>query len=136
MRVGRSQREEGVMRVLVTAATKHGATREVAQAIGDALRGHGLDPTVVEPEQVDTVDEYDAVVLGSAVYAGHWLKPARQLVDRCGSALTARPVWLFSSGPSVTRPSPKKTPWTSPRSSLPPDRGSIGCSPASWSAGS
>jgi menaquinone-dependent protoporphyrinogen oxidase len=28
-------------------------------------------------EQVREVDGYDAVVLGSAVYAGHWLKPAR-----------------------------------------------------------
>ena len=65
------------MRVLVTSATKHGATGEIAQAIADTLRDQGLDPTVLEPEQVDTVDGYDAVVLGSAVYAGHWLKPAR-----------------------------------------------------------
>jgi menaquinone-dependent protoporphyrinogen oxidase len=61
------------MKVLVTAATKHGATGEIAQAIGDVLRDQGLDPTVLEPEQVDAVDGYDAVVLGSAVYAGHWL---------------------------------------------------------------
>ena len=87
------------MKVLVTAATKHGATGEIAQAIGDALRERGLDPTVLEPEQVDGVDGYDSVVLGSAVYAGHWLKPARELVDRSRDALAARPVWLFSSGP-------------------------------------
>ena len=98
------------MRVLVTAATKHGATREIAQVIGDALRDKGLDPTVIEPEQVDTVDDYDAVVLGSAVYAGHWLKPARQLVDRCGRALSARPVWLFSSGPIGDPPKPDEDP--------------------------
>ena len=98
------------MRVLVTAATKHGATREIAQVIGDALRDHGLDPTIIEPEQVGTVDDYDAVVLGSAVYAGHWLKPAKQLVDRCGSALSARPVWLFSSGPIGDPPKPDEDP--------------------------
>ena len=44
------------MRVLVTSATKHGATGEIAQAIADTLRDQGLDPTVLEPEQVDTVD--------------------------------------------------------------------------------
>jgi menaquinone-dependent protoporphyrinogen oxidase len=98
------------MKVLVTAATKHGATGEIAQAIGDTLRERGLDPTVLEPEQVDGVDGYDAVVLGSAVYAGHWLKPARELVGRCGDALAARPVWLFSSGPVGDPPKPEEDP--------------------------
>jgi menaquinone-dependent protoporphyrinogen oxidase len=73
--------EEREMRVLVTAATKHGATGEIAQAIGEVLAEHGLDTTVLAPEQVDTVNDYDAVVPGSAVYAGHWLKPARELDD-------------------------------------------------------
>jgi menaquinone-dependent protoporphyrinogen IX oxidase len=80
-----------MMKVLVTAASKHGATGEIAQAIGDALRDQGLDATVLESEHVDAVDAYDAVVLGSAVYAGHWLKPARKLVARCGSGLAVRP---------------------------------------------
>ena len=75
------------MKVLVTAATKHGATGEIAQVIGDALRERGLDSTVLEPEQVDAVDGYDAVVLGSAVYAGHWLKPAPE----AGGPLRRRP---------------------------------------------
>ena len=98
------------MKVLVTAATKHGATGEIAQAIADTLRGQGLDPTVLEPERVGTVDGYDALVLGSAVYAGHWLKPARDLVARCGPALVARPVWLFSSGPVGDPPKPEEDP--------------------------
>ena len=71
------------MRVLVAAATKHGATGEIAQAIADTLRDQGLDPAVLEPERVDTIDGYDAVVLGSAVYAGHWLKPARDSERLC-----------------------------------------------------
>ena len=99
------------MRVLITAATKHGATGEIAQVIGEALCERGLDPTVLEPERVDTVDGYDAVVLGSAVYAGHWLKPARELVARCGDALAARPVWLFSSGPIGEPPYPPDEPY-------------------------
>ena len=91
------------MKVLVTAATKHGATGEIAQGIGEALRERGLDPTVLEPERVDGVDGYDAVVLGSAVYAGHWLKPARELVARCGDALAARPMWNGVAGSSAHR---------------------------------
>ena len=70
------------MRVLVTAATKYGATAQIAQAIAEVLDEHGLEATVLPPEQVKGVDGYDAVVVGSAVYAGHCLKPARELVER------------------------------------------------------
>jgi menaquinone-dependent protoporphyrinogen oxidase len=98
------------MRVLVTTATKYGATDEIAWAIAEVLGEQGLDPTVIPPEQVQGLDGYDAVVLGSAVYAGHWLQPARELVDRCGSELAARPVWLFSSGPVGDPPKPEEDP--------------------------
>jgi menaquinone-dependent protoporphyrinogen oxidase len=99
-----------MMRVLVSAATKYGATAEIAQAIGDVLRDRGLDSAVVPPEQVEGVDGYDAVVLGSAVYAGHWLKPARELAGRLGGELAKRPVWLFSSGPVGNPPKPQEDP--------------------------
>jgi menaquinone-dependent protoporphyrinogen oxidase len=50
------------------------------------------------------------VVLGSAVYAGHWLKPARELVDRHARDLAARQVWLVSSGPIGDPPKPAEDP--------------------------
>lgn len=87
------------MNVLVTAASKHGATTEIARWIADALRDEGLAVELLAPEAVDGIDEYDAVVLGSAIYAGRWLEPARHLTERHHAALRAIPVWLFSSGP-------------------------------------
>jgi menaquinone-dependent protoporphyrinogen oxidase len=48
---------------------------------------------------VNDIADYDAVVLGSAVYTGHWLKLAIEFARRFSDALIARPVWLFSSGP-------------------------------------
>jgi menaquinone-dependent protoporphyrinogen oxidase len=87
------------MKVLVCAASKYGATSEIAQAVADVLAERGCQVTVLPPEKADTVEEFDAVVLGSAVYMGQWMKPARQLAARSGDALAARPVWLFSSGP-------------------------------------
>jgi menaquinone-dependent protoporphyrinogen oxidase len=87
------------MTVLVTAATKHGATGEIAEAIGAALTERGVPTVVLPPEQVDDIGGYDAVVLGSAVYAGRWLPAAMALVDRGAGAWAGRPVWLFSSGP-------------------------------------
>ena len=98
------------MRVLVTAATKYGATAEIAHAIADALRDHGLEPTVLPAEQVEGIASHDAVVLGSAVYAGHWLRPARELVQRYAGDLAGRPVWLFSSGPVGDPPKPEEDP--------------------------
>ena len=98
------------MRVLVTAASKYGATGEIARMIGDVLAERGVDATVTPPEEVGTVEDYDAVVLGSAVYAGRWLPSAKELVDRAADALTARSVWLFSSGPIGDPPRPEEDP--------------------------
>jgi menaquinone-dependent protoporphyrinogen oxidase len=92
--------------VLVSAASMHGATAEIAQAIADELSGQGLTVRVIPPGDVRAIDGYDAVIIGSAVYTGHWLAPAKDLVNRFRDALTGRPVWLFSSGP-VGKPSGK-----------------------------
>lgn len=87
------------MKVLVSAASRHGATGEIAMAIGDALTAQGIEADVLRPEEVATVAEYDGVVLGSGVYAGRWLGPVKQLIERETAALATKPVWLFSSGP-------------------------------------
>lgn len=87
------------MTVLVAAASKHGATAEIAQAIGRGLEEAGLEVVVLDAAEVTSVDPYAAAVIGSGAYAGHWLKAARALVDRNAAALTEIPVWLFSSGP-------------------------------------
>ena len=87
------------MKVLVCAASKYGATSEIAQAVADVLAGKGLEVSVAPPGQAGTIEEFDAVVLGSAVYMGQWMKPARELAERQAAALATRPVWLFSSGP-------------------------------------
>ena len=61
------------MRVLVSAASKHGSTREIASVIAQAFERAGLECDVVEPADVKDVSVYDAVVVGSAVYIGQWL---------------------------------------------------------------
>ena len=87
------------MTVLVTAATTHGSTREIAQAIGAALTERGVPAVVLSPTDVGDLRGFEAVVVGSAVYAGHWLEPAMALVDRFAGDWAGRQVWLFSSGP-------------------------------------
>lgn len=87
------------MRVLVAVASKYGATQEIAEAIGTGLRRRGVETTVLPIGEVASLDGFDAVVLGSAVYAGHWLKEARHAVQTFQGPLSTRAVWLFSSGP-------------------------------------
>lgn len=87
------------MTVLVTAASREGSTIEIAEAIADVLREHGLEVSVHSPTTTDDMSAYDAVVVGSAVYSGHWLESAVTFVRRHADELSSRPVWLFSSGP-------------------------------------
>lgn len=98
------------MHVLVTAASKHGATAEIAETISKQLTSHGFQTTLLEPDEVTSLEDYDAVVLGSAVYAGHWLTPARRLAERSIGPLKERAVWLFSSGPVGDPPRPDEDP--------------------------
>ncbi len=94
------------MTVLVAVASKHGATWEIAEAIGRTLGERGVDAEVKRAEDVDGLESYDAVILGSAVYVGSWLEQAQQLVETHVQELTGRPVWLFSSGPIGDPPKP------------------------------
>lgn len=87
------------MKVLVTAASKHGSTLQIAEAVCEAMRRRGVDARLMPIEKVKSLKDFDAVVLGSAVYAGRWLKAARRMVDQHRAELVERPVWLFSSGP-------------------------------------
>jgi menaquinone-dependent protoporphyrinogen oxidase len=98
------------MKVLVCAASKHGATTEIAAEIGAALSAVGVEAVVLAPDEVLTVDGYDAAVIGSAVYVGRWLEPAKVLVEHHQEALRAMPVWLFSSGPVGDPPKPVEVP--------------------------
>lgn len=87
------------MTVLVAAASKYGATAEIAEAIGRALRESGVSADVRPVEQAGDLSGYAEVVLGSAVYVGQWLESARRFVEKHADELAARPTWLFSSGP-------------------------------------
>lgn len=87
------------MKILVTVASKHGATDAIGQTIAETLREEGLEVDLVPPTEVGDLEPYDGVIVGSAVYVGRWLAPARTFVERRTDELQKRPVWLFSSGP-------------------------------------
>jgi menaquinone-dependent protoporphyrinogen oxidase len=86
-------------RVLVAYATKLGSTAEIAETIAHVLRDGGHAAVAMPVRDVSALDDWDAVVLGSAVYSAMWQRDAHRFVDRFRDDLKARPLWLFSGGP-------------------------------------
>src|SRR3974390_2836899 len=70
------------MRVLVVHASRYGATQGIAERIAAQLRQQGFSVTMQPAPQADDPSAYDAVVIGSATYFGHWMKPATEYVKR------------------------------------------------------
>jgi len=87
-------------RVLVAYASKYGSTAEIAERIGQTLRQAGLEVDVAEITPTLNPMPYAAVIVGSAIYTGVWLKPAVEFLQGYSEALSKRPVWIFSSGPT------------------------------------
>ena len=86
-------------KVLVVYASRHGGTRGIAERIGEVLRTEGLEADVAPADQVAGVCGADAVVVGSGVYMGSWLKEGIDFIKRNEATLAELPLWLFSSGP-------------------------------------
>ena len=105
------------LRILVTAASRHGATAEIATALAGALadstagRAGALTAVALPVDHRPDPASFDAVILGSAVYAGHWIEAAREYGAGHASTLRGRPVWLFSSGPIGEPPFPPDEPY-------------------------
>jgi menaquinone-dependent protoporphyrinogen oxidase len=90
------------MTVVVAFASKHGSTEEIARFIADRLRERGVEAKAAPAQDVSDLSGVQAVVLGSAIYVGSWMKEALEFVDRQQATLRSVPVWLFSVGPLGT----------------------------------
>jgi len=92
------------MKTLVAYASKYGSTKEIAEFIAERLRQGGVSAEARSVETVSNPEDYEALVVGSAVYMQHWMDPAIEFVNKHHAALAERPVWLFSSGPLELSP--------------------------------
>lgn len=96
------------MEVWVIIASRYGSTREIGETITEEIRRGGHDSRILDAGEIRNFNGAGAVVLGSGVYEGHWLKPARRLLEDHGAELGGRPTWLFSSGPTGDPPLPEE----------------------------
>lgn len=83
-------------RVLVTYATRAGATAEIAAAIAETLTARGCAVDVKPVKEKTNVAGYSAVVLGSAIRMGSWLPEAVDFVKANQAALNSLPLALFT----------------------------------------
>lgn len=84
-------------KVLVAYASAHGSTAEIANAIGGVLKERGLESTVMDVRNVNTISGYDAFVLGSAVHTGSWLPEMKTFVKQFIDTLTKNPIYFWMS---------------------------------------
>ncbi len=87
------------MTVLVAYASKHGSTQGIAERITGKLQQMGKQAEARSVDAVKNPGSYEALVIGSAIYYGSWMKEATEFVHRNETMLAGRPVWLFSVGP-------------------------------------
>jgi menaquinone-dependent protoporphyrinogen oxidase len=81
--------------ILVTYASRLGATAGVAEAIGKTLTDNGAQVEVRRMEEVTDLTPYGAVVAGSAIRGKQWLPEAMQFMQTHQAALRQRPVAVF-----------------------------------------
>ncbi len=83
-------------KILIAYASRAGSTAEVAEAIGQVLRGGGMPVDVLPAGQVASTNTYRAVIIGSAIRMGRWLPEAARLVEKNQAPLTGIPTAFFS----------------------------------------
>lgn len=83
-------------KILIAYATRAGSTAGVAQAIADVFCENGTAVDVRPIKDVTNVNEYQTVILGSAIRYGQWLPEAVQFVEQNQAALNAKPTAFFA----------------------------------------
>jgi menaquinone-dependent protoporphyrinogen oxidase len=85
--------------VLVAYGSKMGGTAEIAQRVATTLNQHGVHVVLHDASDRFDLAPFGTFVVGSAIYAGRWRRPAARLVKRIATSHPNRPLWLFHSGP-------------------------------------
>lgn len=98
------------MQVLIATGSRHGSTRDIGDHLAKTLNQTGIDAVSCDVSEVESLEDVDAVVIGSAIYLGQWTREAQEFVERFRPELLVTPTWIFSSGPVGDPPVPDGEP--------------------------
>jgi len=84
--------------VLVAFASRHGQTAKIAGRIADTLNADGVRAVPFDLERGGDIDprDYDAVIVGGSLHAGHHQRSVGEWVEHHRSAIELRPNAFFS----------------------------------------
>jgi menaquinone-dependent protoporphyrinogen oxidase len=99
------------MKVLVTYATVHGSTKEIAEKVGDVLKSKGMEVDVKSVTDISDVSAYEAAVIGAPVMKFSFLPPARKFVKKNKDYLSKIHVAYFSLGFKMIDDTPEGRDW-------------------------
>ncbi len=90
-------------KILVAYATAHGSTTGIARIIGETLSSPKRPVDIIPVEQIQQLDPYEAVVIGSAIHGGRWLPSAADFIAQNREKLNRIPVAYFLVGLMINR---------------------------------
>lgn len=95
-------------KILIAYASKCGSTGEVAEAIGKTIADTGARVDVLPLKKVANLSDYQAVFVGSAIRAAHWLREATNFVSENRAILQRVPTAYFTVCATMIEDTPAK----------------------------
>lgn len=83
--------------VVIIYASVNGSSAEIANFMGDVLTQKGYKSTVYAVEQVTSLAEYDAIILGTSIHFGMWQPSMRQFVHKHQEEINQKPLYFWIS---------------------------------------
>ncbi|MGA7245245.1 MAG: flavodoxin domain-containing protein [Terracidiphilus sp.] len=90
--------------VLIAYVTRSGSTEDVAEAMGLTMQEAGIPVDVKPMVDVESISDDTSVILGAALYVGHFPKEFHRFVVRFQRELGNERPWIFALGPTERDP--------------------------------